>query len=262
MESLKTMFHRMQLVSEARSETQTATGAPPPSKPPAMVAECSICRDIGWLLTNERDRDNMPMTVACLDCERGIEEWRRTVGIKPGERIPTFGDFNPALQSGPDRTSAIAALKEAAAWMAGDLHGLALSGPVGVGKSHLAKAALWHAAKGGIRGRYMTMARFDWETKDFEAKPWVQERRRQVLFAIPRLVIDDVGSGNRENSAWVRERLSEMFDERYRAGAGTLLTTNLTEPEFVAAIGIRSWDRLSENGRLIYMPGESQRGKA
>ena len=224
------------------------------------MAACSNCRDIGWLLTDERDRDNMPMTTACLECPKGIESWRQSVGLKVGERIPTFDDFDPRRQPGvEDRRKADLAWSCAMGWALDEMQCLVLSGPVGVGKSHLAKAALWHAAGRGIRGMYLTMAAFDHQVKDFEARPWVQERRRQALFTVSRLVIDDLGSGNREGSAFVQEKLAEMFDERYRTGLNTLVTTNLTEQDFASAIGVRSWDRVSEHGRFAYMPGESMR---
>ena len=138
-----------------------------------------------------------------------------------------------------------------------------------MGKTHLAKSALWVAAQEGIRGFYLTMARFDRDAKDFEARPEVRERRRQGLSTIPLLVIDDVGStanrvsasGIREGSAFVREQLSEMFDMRYRNQAPTLLTTNLTHEELAAEVGVRSWDRLKEHGALVYVPGVSMRGQ-
>lgn len=190
-----------------------------------------------------------------------MESWRRAAGFEPGERIPTFRDFDPARQPDPkDRIAAAKALSRVKAWAGGKAGNLILSGPVGVGKSHLAKAALWEAATALVRGRYLTMAGFDHWSKDFEAAPELKERRRDALWAVKRLVIDDVGSGNREGSAFVKERLTEALDGRYRLGVPTLLTTNLTEEEaIVAEVGIRSWDRLKENGALVHVPGVSMR---
>lgn len=261
MESLKAAFHRMRPASAGPSQTPNGTNEQPQSS--YAKATCDQCDDIGWLLTKQRDRDGFPETAPCLDCAPGVENWRGKVGLKVDEKTPTFADFAPDRQPGPlARETAHEALDLARGWIVGAPVNLVLSGLVGVGKTHLAKAALWDGAHSGEKGYYITAGSFDRWSKDFEVKPWIQERRRQVLFNVPFLVLDDFGSGNRENSAWLRERLAELFDERYRAGVGSLITTNLLESEFVSAIGVRSWDRLHENGVFLSLAGVSLRGSA
>lgn len=199
------------------------------------------------------------MTVPC-NCDLGLPDWRLRFGFKENEPLFTFEEFGPGRQ--PEmkaRLAAAAALKAARTWARGELRNLILSGPTGVGKTHLAKAALWALADGTTRGYYITVGTFDYWSKAFEDKPWVRERRRTLLFGVPMLVLDDVGSANRQDSAWMRERFEELFDERYRGQLSSLVTTNLIEDEFKAAVGVRVVDRLRENGQWLYMPGESMR---
>lgn len=175
----------------------------------------------------------------------------------------TFDDFDPGRQPDPaDRRASAAAVIAVRSMLKPEQMGGAviLSGPSGVGKSHLLKAALWEIADRRVNGYYITASEFDRWSKDFDARPWVQERRRATLTTSPLLCLDDVGSGQREGSAWVRERFEDVFDERYRAGLPALLTTNLTEREFRDAVGVRTWDRLRDNGKFLYMPGISLRG--
>ena len=59
-------------------------------------------------------------------------------------------------------------------------------------------------------------------------------------------IFDDVGAGyvKEESQRWYEDVLWRILDER--TARKTLITTNLTPPEFQARIGGRAWSRLRE----------------
>lgn len=125
----------------------------------------------------------------------------------------------------------------------------------GVGKTHLATAALRSLASGGHRcwwisaielARRLSLEEFDPEQPTFH-----KSSRVEIL------LIDDLGS---ENKAVVNgsERVDALLDERYRFHKKTIVTTNLT-PAQLFERNARIASRLSE-GTVIERNGRDRRG--
>jgi DNA replication protein DnaC len=79
------------------------------------------------------------------------------------------------------------------------------------------------------------------------------------------LVIDDIGAENDTN--WVKEKLYEIIDSRYRDGKPMICTTNLTREQLKNKLtgndGVtRTYDRLIEMCYPIEVGGPSRRAKA
>ncbi|MCA0393965.1 MAG: ATP-binding protein [Proteobacteria bacterium] len=138
--------------------------------------------------------------------------------------------------------------------------GLTLSGPPGVGKTHLATALVSAAAVRGIHGHYVcwpdaverhkaTFGRRDADDIDLMSR----------LQRWPLLIIDEIGM--RTSSDFERGLLFELVDARYREELATVVATNLT-PDQLDTIGERTADRLREANATVVIPGTSRRTEA
>ncbi len=144
---------------------------------------------------------------------------------------------------------------------------LILSGPPGVGKTHLAIAIIRHRLESldpkdpqGY-GKYILVPDFLDElraTFDDEAQNSYLEVSTLYKEA-PLLVLDDLGAES--HTPWVNEKLDQLLDWRYVRRKETVITMNYG----VDSLGLRIADRIGDNreGRslLVAMSGPSHRGK-
>lgn len=135
---------------------------------------------------------------------------------------------------------------------------LVLIGDVGCGKTYAAAHWLWtakHVAPSSIRRR-VKPRRFI-ESAMLTEIPFAQ--RAELGEAIA-LVVDDCGA----EKDFLRQDLATIFVQRYSNALPTVLTTNLSEPDFVAMYGGRFADRMKEVGRFVTVSNsaeDSLRGK-
>jgi len=247
MESLKGMFHRLKPDAQAVSQT------PPDTKP-----ECHVCGGATWLVLPGKDHEGFPRWRACHGCSRW--NFLRGLGFAENERIEDLGTFDVNRQ--PERKAreaAALASQKVREWIAGDLASLVLCGPIGVGKTHLAKAAVYELGLRNARPAYVSGPDFERQVKNFDISNDVRERHMAHLIEAPRLAFDDIGFGGKDGSPWMRSQLEALFDGRYRRDLGSLLTTNLLRDELASYAGVRVVDRIMQDGAWITMPGESQR---
>ena len=120
-----------------------------------------------------------------------------------------------------------------------------LYGKYGTGKSHLACALLMNLLDRGEACRFVAVADL---MDDLKARFGGEGEQSEAYFdRISRehvLVLDDVGA--EQNTAWTCERIASLIDKRYRSGAATIVTTNLTHREIAERYGRRLADRLNE----------------
>lgn len=152
---------------------------------------------------------------------------------------------------------------------------LALLGSVGTGKSVAACAYLdWPLTRKEWRGEVMTdrgagrheerplsalfvSARPLARISDYAEERWDELRR------VDRLVIDDLGRETLDSKGRALANIVDLLCERHDRARRTVITANMTTPQFraryCAADGGRLWDRLLQAGIFYELGGESMR---
>lgn len=187
----------------------------------------------------------------CEDCNGHNMERRKWM-----ERDSTIPK---ALQAIPfaslDQAGNEAAFAAAEHWAQGELGGLVLTGPVGVGKTTLAAAAAW-------------ARRFPAQWASIPAviaKSFGDdEARRQAAVALTdgrSIVLDDIDKVKAGD--WVAAQLFTAIDSRISEGAPLLVTMNLNVGELAQAIGGRFGEaiasRLAGYCEIHEMVGQDRR---
>jgi DNA replication protein DnaC len=116
---------------------------------------------------------------------------------------------------------------------AGMEQGFLLMGPCGVGKTHLAVAALKQIVRRGAVGLFYDYRELLKEIQG-SYNPESQSTEMGVLepvLSAELLVLDDVGSS--KPSTWALETVGHILNSRYNAKRVTLLTTNFLDSEAV-----------------------------
>lgn len=114
---------------------------------------------------------------------------------------------------------------------AGIEHGLMLMGPCGVGKTHLAVAALEEIVLRGHTGLFYDYRELLKEIQD-SYNPESHSTEMSVLEPVLKtdiLLLDDVGSS--KPSLWALETVGHILNTRYNEHRVTLLTTNYLDQE-------------------------------
>lgn len=139
--------------------------------------------------------------------------------------------------------------------------GLLIDGPVGVGKSHLAAAAMTALAKKKfVRGAFhfvpdlLMKLRSAIGNEDEDETDIVYEATRVQL-----LVLDDLGSERLTDFA--AERLLLIIAGRYHKGNPMIVTTNLSKDGVKDHLGERLMSRLADMTQQIQLDGDDYRLK-
>jgi DNA replication protein DnaC len=197
---------------------------------------CPLCRGTGWKLVARADRSRGTVAVAC-DC--GMEE--RTARALERTRIPKryehcdFESYVTDLTDGKTWTSQhTASLKLAKLWTetftkdfpATTEKGMLFMGPSGVGKTHLAVAALKELIRRGHSGLFCDYREL---LKEIQASynPASESTEMGILEPIRAaeiLVLDDLGAS--KPSDWVRDIVGIVLNARYNEKRTTIITTN------------------------------------
>lgn len=207
------------------------------------LENCLHCRGTGWKLVARRDGVAGNVAVPC-DC--GMEE--RSARFMGRARIPKryehcdFESYQTDLVDGKTYTAQhaaslkhakIAAEKFVENYPAGDQAGLLFMGWSGVGKTHLAIAALKELLKRGHSGYFCEYGSLLREIQSsYRAENNVSEIRiLDPILSAEILVIDDLGCI--KPSDWVRDTIGYILNSRYADGSRdlsqprcTIITTN------------------------------------
>ncbi|HXX14955.1 MAG TPA: ATP-binding protein [Candidatus Eremiobacteraceae bacterium] len=197
--------------------------------------DCPLCRGTGWKLVAREDRGTGQMAVAC---ECGMEE--RTEKVMERAHIPKryehcdFESYATDLADGKTWTvqheQSLKQAKLLAQAFVRDYpateKGLLLMGPSGVGKTHLAVAALKDLIRRGHAGLFCDYREL---LKEIQASynPASESTEMGVLEPIRTvelLVLDDLGAS--KPSAWVLDIIGLVLNARYNERRMTILTTN------------------------------------
>jgi DNA replication protein DnaC len=218
--------------------------------------DCSLCRGTGYRMVARKDG---PGQVA-VACECGMEE--RAEKVMERARIPKryedcdFESYATELGDGKVYTPAdCSALKRVKMlvqafvrdYPAGEQSGLLLMGNSGIGKTHLAIAALSELVKRGHSGYFCEYGALLREIQNsYRSESEISEIKiLQPILTAEIVVIDDLGCI--KPSDWVRDTVGYILNSRYSEASRdlsnprcTIITTNYldnpkTEGEVVKA---------------------------
>ncbi|HEV2388709.1 MAG TPA: ATP-binding protein [Candidatus Acidoferrales bacterium] len=199
---------------------------------------CSECGGTGWrVVASAGGGGRVAVPCACVGAERDTRA-RRQARIPPRYEHCDFENFETDLHDQePDAARWNQSLKRARLvvesfareYPAASEHGLLLMGPSGVGKTHLAVAALRAVAARGHQGLF-----YDYRDllKQIQASynPESQTTEMDVLEPVLRaevLLLDDLGAS--KPSTWALETVGHILNTRYNDKRMTLVTTNFMD---------------------------------
>lgn len=226
-------------------------------------ADCPVCQGSGWKVV-ERNAEGaravvtdkpgpsagepkMVWAVPC-DCTEGDRTERALARARVPERyrhcdFENFETDNEIERATPEQLAAwnrsLAQAKLVVERFTGefpvaDEHGLLLMGPCGVGKTHLAVAALKQIVLRGHSGLFFDYRELLKQIQD-SYNPESQSTEMGVLEPVLTcevLVLDDVGSS--KPSLWALETVGHILNTRYNEKRVTILTTNFLDTDSAA----------------------------
>lgn len=136
--------------------------------------------------------------------------------------------------------------------VAGQCRNLIISGPVGVGKSHLVAAVTGRLFELRVRALWRTTA----ELLD-ALKPGGDPAEGNRIRSTPVLVLDDLGA--HRSTDWANERLYQLINRRWEDRHSIIATTNLAAVDLADALGERAWSRLRGGALVVPMTGPDRR---
>lgn len=203
----------------------------------AFSAAADVCPECGGFNFVRRelplDHADFGKVHPCYACVSGRQP-AVAVGIPEGLAAASFDNFSVTLQPGMalafSRCSKVASGE---AWCA------MLEGPPGIGKTHLAVAALSESvhAKPGQFFTHAGLLMWIRERMDLDGKKRADLRESEdevILFFQTNpamLVIDDLGTA--KASPWAQQTLYEILNGRYERRLPTILTLNTAAPGLV-----------------------------
>lgn len=226
-------------------------------------AACPFCKGFG-LLESEGGRKLVPCR-----CREGAgrEARRRAARIPERYRNCTLTNYRPQEPS-QERAKATAR-RFVADYPAVDL-GLLFTGPVGVGKTHLAAAILAELVDtSGLHGVFCDftdlLARI--QATFSKGSEESEDDVLQIYREADLLILDELGA--RRPTDWARDVLYGLLNTRYNRKRLTILTTNYGDaPEkpggetLELRVGVSVRSRLAEMCRLVEMSGKDFRREA
>lgn len=223
--------------------------------------DCPICQGSGWRVVERTAAGAQPLAAAesarpgaaageprmvwavPCECTSGDRAGRVLARARVPERyrhcdfanFETDNETEGATHEGQaawNRSLAQAKLiaeRFTAEYPAGTEHGLLFMGPCGVGKTHLAVAALKELVLRGHSGLFYDYRELLKQIQD-SYNPESQSTEMSVLEPVLRteiLVLDDTGSS--KPSLWALETVGHILNTRYNEKRVTLLTTNFLD---------------------------------
>lgn len=230
-----------------------------PPLPPRQF-QCAACEDQRFVFTGTRslDGDRVVRTNA-IPCPKCVPLASRALAMGIGERFAHASIETMRVHPGNAAAVAYAKTWDGAESVLITSTDKPADSKWGTGKTHLASAMLIGQIAKAKRGRFVLVKDFLAGIQaQFGGDPGAVQGYLEVFASEPFLVLDDLG-GERPTD-WVVEQLRALFDARYRRRLTTIVTTNFTGyEEIAAALGGAVASRLREY-QWITVGGADQRG--
>ena len=226
--------------------------------------DCEICHGTRW---KSVEIDGAERLVRC-DCWRAtmIERLLADAGIPPKFKRAELATFEHDMDT--QRAAYSKAVRFVEAFPVVD-RGLLLHGRPGVGKTHLAIGILKQVIRTkGAKGYFFETMKLLAQVRDTYNRS-VESTEMGVLspaLDADLLVLDDLGAGPNDYSAWAKEMLGLVVNTRYNNSKPTIFTTNLRDsPDstdrntLVYQLGVRTRSRLLEMCEFVEIQGADVR---
>ena len=216
--------------------------------------DCAICQDTGFLSPG--------IKCSCLLREEA-EAKKEISGLSPEQKRQTFENFSLHYYTDKARyTNILASCRSFAdKLIRGEpTKNLVLTGPVGIGKTHLSSAIANEVLSAGKNVVYLkigTLLDIIRENK-FQDKGEFSKIRSFITKA-DLLLIDDLGTEVLTDFAG--EQILNVLDERINYHLPWVISTNFTPNELDAHYELRMVDRITGSSTFLVFVGESNRRK-
>jgi DNA replication protein DnaC len=195
--------------------------------------DCPHCQGTGW---RELEREGIRAVERCA-CGRPGAPGGRKLDLPERYRATSFDNFTCKLPGDPnDFHMLTAAFVEVRAFADeypfGKRKGLFLQGPTGVGKTHLAVAALKRLSERGfdvVFFDYQTLLQRIRDSYNPAAGAGDRDAYRTALDA-EILMLDDLGA--HRATEWVTDTVTQIITHRYNEDKALIATSNLGLPEY------------------------------
>ncbi len=182
---------------------------------------CPVCDGRGTTTFRDEAGYEIHRPCACRQLARRLELFNRA-GIEAHYADARLETFQPTNE---DIGEAHAAAVEFVRRYPATTRGLLFSGPVGVGKTHLAVAVVRELTlERGVPSRFIDFLALIQELRASFERGGGAAALLERLATVELLVIDDLGKGR--GNEWELEVLDDLVGRRYNAGATTIVTTN------------------------------------
>jgi DNA replication protein DnaC len=224
---------------------------------------CPLCDDTGWKPIEE----NAVRRVVRCDCwrERASVQALAQANVPPRYAACEFSNF--ITYSNDRLLNAVASAQRFAEAFPVVDKGLLIIGPPGIGKTHLAIAAMKQAIRTtGARGKYydtrglLTQIRSTYNSLTRLAE---MDVIRPVMHA-ELLILDDLGAERLTD--WVEETMNVIVNSRYNAKLPTIFTSNYEDipgsedmSSLLVRVGFRLHSRLREMCEFLEYDGPDYR---
>lgn len=227
------------------------------AKPDERLRTCPLCGGSGWKdVSSTADR-----RVTRCDCFLETQAKYLLESARIPERYRDC-NFSTYQTSGNDNLAATKIKVESwASQYPLDRTGVLFVGPSGVGKTHLAVAALKHLADKGFHCLFCDYRELLKQIQN-SYDPSVQTTELELLrpvFESEVLVLDDLGAV--KPSEWVWDTVSIILNTRYNEKRTTLITTNFLDGPSAAAEGMSAPRRVVREETLGDRVGERMRSR-